>query len=86
MTKLHLGQVGEILLGPFFLRVLVMSDTIILLIIFCFLAYAALRYFSPHIETIQTGPRSFRVLLWYNHYEDIELKRKWIKLFEYEQR
>jgi hypothetical protein len=56
------------------------------LIILTIILWLLFKYFSPNIEIIQIGQREFRVLLWYNHYEGIEIKRKWIKLFEYEQR
>ena len=63
-----------------------MNDVIILLVILCFLLYALFRHFSSHIEIVQTGAKSFKVLLYYSVYNGNKIKRKYIKLFEYEQR
>lgn len=86
VTKLNLGQVGVILLGPFFLIHLVMSDLIILFIILAFVLYGLLETFQPHIDITQIGARRYRVLLWYTHYDGPEVSRRWIKLGEYGKR
>ena len=58
-----------------------MDDVIILLIILCFLLYALFKHFSPHIEIVQTGAKSFVVLLYYSVHNGNEVKREYIKLF-----
>lgn len=81
-----MGQVGVILLGPFFLTYLTMSDFILLLLLLILLIIVAFRAFQPHIDIIQTGVNSYRILLWYNHFEEPEIKRRWVKLCEYGKR
>lgn len=44
------------------------------------------RTFEPHIDIIQTGVNSYRILLWYNHFDGPKIKRKWVKLCEYGKR
>jgi hypothetical protein len=53
---------------------------IIIVIIILWLLF---RYFRPNIEIIQTNYTKNKVILWYNHMEGIETKRRWVKLFEY---
>lgn len=63
-----------------------MSDIIVLLIVLTVSLFLIIRSFEPHIDIIQIGPRHYKVLLWYNSIKEAEIKRKWIKLFEYKQR
>lgn len=77
---------GEILLGPFFLIYLVMSDFVILLILLSLVFIVVFRTFDPHIDIIQIEVNRYKILMWYNHFEGPEIKRRWIKLCEYGKR
>lgn len=63
-----------------------MSGFILLLILLLMVIIVVFRTFEPHIDIIQTGVNSYRILLWYNHFDGPKIKRKWVKLCEYGKR
>lgn len=63
-----------------------MSDFILLLILLLLVCMVVFRTYEPHIDIIQTGVNSYRILMWYNHFEGPEVKRRWVKLCEYGKR
>lgn len=59
-----------------------MNDFILLTIIILLIIVAVFRTFEPHIDIIQTGVNSYRILLWYNYFDGPAIDRRYIKLYE----
>lgn len=77
-----MGQVGEILLGSFFLTYLVM-DAVLLIILFLFcIVFPLWRWYQPKIEVVVLV-KHFRVYMWYNKWDGPDYRGRVYKyLFE----
>lgn len=59
-----------------------MSDLVLLLILILMVFIVIFKTYKPHIDIVQIGTNRYKILMWYNHFEGPEIKRKWVKLCE----
>lgn len=63
-----------------------MGDLILLLILILIIFIVIFKTYKPHIDIIQIETNRYKILMWYNHFEGPEIKRKQVKLCEYGKR
>lgn len=60
-----------------------MVEFIVIFLIVVLLTVALARHYQPMIDVVVIGYGKHKVLLWYNHYEEREIKRRYKVLYEY---